>query len=279
MIRVLSAFRAFRFRNLVILAIAQFSTAYFLGDRDLAIFINPSLWILSAATSFIAAAGYIINDYYDIKIDLVNNPDKVVIGKELPRRQAIILHTTFNAIGIILGAWVGLLVGAINLVSAFFLWWYSNYLKKIAFLGNLVIGVLTGASVALVGFLFPANMEAIAVFSFFAGAISVVREIVKDIEDQVGDQKFGCKTLPVVLGIRKTKNLLIVLIILFSLSYLIMAYVQFQSSWIIFAIVLIPFLVTLVLRLLRADTKQDFAWLSGFCKIIMLVGIGLMAIV
>ncbi len=279
MIRVLSAFKAFRFRNLVILAIAQFSTAYFLGSRNVEIFENPSLWILAIATSFIAAAGYIINDYYDIKIDLVNHPDKVVIGKELPRRQAIILHTLFNAIGIALGVWVSLKVGAVNLVSAFFLWWYSNYLKKIAFVGNLVIGILTGVSIALVGILFPSNMESIAVFAFFAGAISIIREIIKDIEDQVGDKKFGYKTLPVVLGIRKTKNLLSVLIILFSLSYIVMSYLQFRSSWMIFAIVLVPFLLVLMVRLYRADTKQDFVWLSGYCKIIMLVGIGLMTIV
>ncbi len=273
-----SIFRALRVQNLIILAVAQLVTAYFLGNPSLTIFTNFSLWGLIISTSFIAAGGYIINDYYDIKIDLVNHPETVVIGSSLSRRQAIIMHGMLNFTGIALGASISLILGAINLLAASLLWWYSNYLKQIALVGNLAISVLSFASIFMVSILFPERMTEIAIFGFFAGAISAIREIIKDIEDQVGDKKFGCRTLPVVIGVRKTKLVLAVLIVAFSSSYLILSYAYFQQ-WVYFLVILIPFLLILLKKLMDADTKRDFRRLSGFCKLIMLVGIGLMVLV
>jgi len=152
-----SIFKAVRIQNLFILVIAQFFAAHFLGNTAgelIDVISNPFFWMLSISTSFIAAAGYIINDYYDIKIDLINNPKKVIIGTYISRRVAIVLHSFLNFSGIVLGTIVSFEIGLINLISAFLLWWYSNYLKRVPFVGNVLIGFLAGISIALVGFLF-----------------------------------------------------------------------------------------------------------------------------
>src|SRR5688572_22737914 len=79
-----------RFGNLVMIAFAQYFTAAFLIDKQ-TIF-DPRLLLLSLSTVAIAAAGYIINDYYDVKIDYINKPERVVVGKSITRRFAILFH-------------------------------------------------------------------------------------------------------------------------------------------------------------------------------------------
>src|ERR1700733_1628946 len=120
--------RLTRFWNLVVIGLAQYCTAVFLvGTETL---FDPRLLLMSVCTILIAAAGYIINDYYDIKIDLINKPERVVIGKNITRRYAILFHTVLSVVGVGGGFLVGWKIGAINFFSAFILWWYSNNLKR-----------------------------------------------------------------------------------------------------------------------------------------------------
>src|SRR5688572_18811611 len=134
-----------RFGNLVIIGLAQYFTAGFLvGIHTLTDF---KLFILSVSTVSIAAAGYIINDYYDVKIDYINKPERVVIGKSIARRYAILFHVVLSGIGIILGFLVSWRIVAINILSVFLLWLYSNNLKRLPFIGNLTVAFLTGLSV------------------------------------------------------------------------------------------------------------------------------------
>ncbi|HRG11438.1 MAG TPA: UbiA family prenyltransferase, partial [Cyclobacteriaceae bacterium] len=111
--------------------------ACFLIDKSL--IWDWKLLVLAVSTAIIAAAGYIINDYYDIKIDLINKPDRVVIGKGITRRYALFFHTFLSVTGIALGFLLGLRMAAIHVISAFLLWWYSNNLKRQPFIGNFVV--------------------------------------------------------------------------------------------------------------------------------------------
>src|SRR5688572_11014695 len=134
---VVSFLRLTRIWNLVILALAQYFTAIMLIDR--ANVFDVRFFLLVTSTGFIAAAGYIINDYYDIKIDLINKPERVVIGKGITRRYAILYHTLLSLAGIVLGGFLSWKIAAVNLASAAVLWWYSNSLKRQPFIGNLVV--------------------------------------------------------------------------------------------------------------------------------------------
>ncbi|MCE2734732.1 MAG: geranylgeranylglycerol-phosphate geranylgeranyltransferase, partial [Flammeovirgaceae bacterium] len=194
--------RLTRFGNLLIIGFAQTATAFFLvGSHTWQTF---SLWLLSSSTIIIAAAGYIINDYYDIKIDYINKPERVVIGKIIPRRFAILFHTLFSVGGIAIGFYLSWQIGVIHFFSAFMLWLYSNSLKRLPLIGNVVIAFLTALSVFIIAVFYKTNINLILIYSLFAFFISLVREVVKDMEDLKGDITFGCKTLPILWGIRKT---------------------------------------------------------------------------
>lgn len=255
--------------------LAQYFTAIFLIEKNdwVSTLKDHRLFLLSLSTVLIAAAGYIINDYYDVKIDLINKPERVVVGKVLKRRVAMFAHTFLNVTGIALGALLSWPIALLNFTSALFLWLYSNQLKRMPLIGNLVVAFLTGLSIYIVAILFYVNNSAVMAYSLFAFSFTLIREIIKDIEDLKGDKTFGCKTLPIVLGVRKTKWVIYTLSILtvVVLGFLAKAFIGDQLT--IMSMLLSLPLGYLSYKLSKADTTRQFGRLSTYCKIIMLFGI------
>ena len=266
-------FKLTRFWNLVIIAIAQYFVAAFLINLKGSVFFDWRLFVLSLSTVSIAAAGYIINDYYDIKIDLINKPERVVIGKSIARRYAILFHTIISSFGILLGLLLSWKIGAINFACVFLLWLYSNNLKRQPFVGNLVVAALTGLSIGLINLLYNRHDTLVIIFAFFAFLMTLVREIVKDMEDMKGDTTFGCRTLPIVLGIRKTKWVVYFIILIFSIVVFTLNVQNSLLPVVYFNGFLLLPMTILMVRLAKADTTKEFYQLSQLCKLIMLLGI------
>lgn len=268
-----------RVPNLVIIAITQFMVALLLINENTFwdLITNIDLLILITSALFIASAGYIINDYYDIKIDYVNKPNRVVIGKNIKRRHVIIIHSIFNFIGILLGAFVSWWIMGVNILATFLLWLYSNQLKRMPLWGNLVVSFLTAVSVFMIYFLYFSNIELIAMYAIFAFFISLIREIIKDLEDIEGDKKFGCKTLPIVAGSSTTKK------IIYGINFLFLGVIfMVTKEWNMF----FPFFISLsfilgflCVKLFIADKKDDYSQLSKIAKFIMILGISSMTLI
>jgi 4-hydroxybenzoate polyprenyltransferase len=264
-----------RVGNLIIIALTQYFTAGFLiGMHTLN---DLKLLLLSLSTILIAAGGYVINDYYDVKIDYINKPSRVVIGKIIPRRYAILFHVLLSTIGIALGVYLSLGIGLVNAVSVFLLWLYSNNLKRLPFIGNVTVAFLTGLSVIVVDLFYRTNNSLVVIYALFAFFITLVREVIKDMEDLKGDNSFGCKTLPIVWGIRKTKLLLYIILVAFAGIVVVLNQLYRALPFKYHLIFLFVPLLWLLFRLIRADMKKDFTRLSIFCKVIMLLGILSMA--
>jgi len=274
---ITALFRLTRTWNLLILVFAQYFTAWFLLKAD--IFTDWRLLLLCASSALIAAGGYVINDYYDVKIDLVNNPNRVVVGRSVPRRHAILLHGLLSVAGIGLAVFVSWWIVAINIFSVSLLCFYSNLLKRLPFVGNFAVALLTGLSIGVLNILYDVFNPLVIVYAVFAFFMTLVREIIKDMEDLKGDNTYGCKTIPIVWGIRKTKNLLYVIIGFFGVAVLLINQLYVKLQVIYFLMLLFVPLAWLVAQLVKADTKKDYSWLSSFCKVIMLLGILSMAIV
>ena len=236
---------------------------------------SPGFLVLTLSTVCIAAAGYIINDYYDVKIDAINKPDRVVVGKSIRRRPAMFTHMVLSFIGIALGFWLSLPVGLINVGAVLLLWGYSATLKKMPLAGNVVIALLS-ASMLLVVAVYAGKLNNITIsYAVFAFLISLIREIVKDMEDVRGDASFDCRTLPIVLGMRRAKYVLYPIIAFFQAFLLVVIFhpvteVIFDIYMLV--LVLVPS-VWMTVKLARADRKRDFTYLSNLGKFIMLTGI------
>src|SRR6185436_17138574 len=248
--QVESFLRLTRAWNLLIIVFAQYFTAYFLAQAD--VLHDIGLFLLSLSTVLIAAGGYVINDYYDVKIDYVNNPERVVVGKTIHRRFAILLHVALSALGVFVGLFVSWKLAAVNIFSVAILWFYSNLLKRLPFIGNFTVALLTGASIAIILLLYDTNTILILIYALFSFFMTLVREIIKDMEDLKGDNTYGSKTLPIVWGIRKTKIILYLLIISFSLMVAIINQVYVNLDVIYFVMLLFVPLAWLTTRLVRA---------------------------
>ncbi len=274
--------RLIRSRNIIIVIISQYMARIFLiGPKNqwLGMIQDINLFLLVSATIFIAAGGYIINDYFDIKIDIINKPQKVIIGKIIPRRWAILIHQILSLSGLIIGFYLDFYIGIINFLAISLLWFYSERFKRKAFIGNFLVAALTAISLLILGIYYRINIEFILIYSIFAFFISLIREIIKDIEDIRGDSKYNCQTLPIIWGVRKTKILIYILIGVFYLLLLSIAFgIQNPYLLLLFGASAIPF-VWLSYKIYLADKKRDFTLLSRVCKIIMMIGISSMVFV
>jgi 4-hydroxybenzoate polyprenyltransferase len=276
----IDALRLSRVNNLMIIFLTQYLGAIFLTAYHYSIILTDlQFFALVISTLLIAAAGYYINDYYDIKIDLINKPNKVIVGKAIKRRPVMIAHTFLNGMGILIGAWVSLWIGLINILVAILLWWYSNQLKRWPLAGNVLVAFMTSATLLLLMVYFNTTDVLIFTYAFFAFGITLLREIIKDIEDIEGDASHDGHTLPVILGIRKTKSVLFVIIVLFftCLSYFLVRIHNVYLS-VYFGLLFIPF-IHFVYLLVNADTKNHFSQLSTYCKWIIIAGIFSMVLI
>ena len=274
-----SILRLTRVWNLLIIAFAQYFTAWFLIGKSYSVLTDMRFFFLCISTVLIAAAGYIINDYYDVKIDLINKPKRVVVGKGITRRFAILFHVVFSTAGILIGGILSWRLGLVNLFCVFLLWLYSNNLKRLPFIGNFTVALLTGISIYCVDIFYHTGNALVIIYAAFSFFMTLVREIIKDMEDLKGDNTFGCKTLPIVWGVRKTKIVIYATLVFFSTTVLVLNQYYAGLQLYYFLIFLFIPLLILLARLIRADTIKDYAWLSSFCKLIMLLGILSMAFV
>ncbi|MBS1664982.1 MAG: geranylgeranylglycerol-phosphate geranylgeranyltransferase [Bacteroidetes bacterium] len=298
-------FRLIRWPNLVFIFITQCLFYYVIllpgfkvGDTQYINLLTPVLfYLLTASSLLIAAAGYIINDYFDLNIDRVNKPEKLVVEKIIKRRWTIIWHWILSSVGVLLGFYVSWklrnpIIGLGNMGSVVLLWFYSTTFKRKLLIGNLIISLLT-AWVILVLFFCefrvtglgdPALRNSLSrlfkyaiVYSGFAFIISLVREVVKDIEDMEGDARYGCRTIPIVWGVNVAKVFAGTwLAVLIGALVVIQFYVLQSWQWI--AVVYCFFLLDLPLiwtlrRLYKAQSKAEYHKLSSVIKGMMLVGI------
>lgn len=269
-------FKIIRPLNLLILAFAQLMTAYFLVEKThegLPVLQDIQLYLLILSTLLLASSGYMINDYYDVKIDYINKPDEVIVGKSLKRRTVMFLHTILNIAGIGLGFLISPRVGVIHFIAAFLLWFYSNSLKRMPLVGNVTVALLTGLAIWVIGFYYQSSQLLVLTYAIFAFFINLIREIIKDIEDRHGDRKHGSKTLPIVLGFRATKHIIFIIAGLFVISILVVIF-KLHNEQLFYYFGGLSFLfIWFMYKIYMADRKAHFTQLSLLSKLLMLTGI------
>ncbi len=270
---------ASRVPNLIIIAYTQFTTAWFLMSQPKHQIVNLEFGILLLSTAMVGAAGYIINDYFDQKIDMINRPKKVVIGKGLRRRLAIFSHIALSLTAIFLGFLIDPLVGAIHIFSTGALWTYSGIVKKVLLLSTLTISFLTILTILIV-MVFYRELNLLAlVYAFFGCAAVFIRETLKDIISSKGEQVFGIQSVPIVWGIRGAK-IIIYLVFLAGFTLLGLYLLAIQNWTVrIFFIGIIPFILWFMYQLYQADTLGHFKHLKTYVDMIILGGLISMCLV
>lgn len=250
---------------------------------------------LSLSTVLIAAAGYIINDYFDVKIDSINKPEKVVLETIIPRKQAIISHTVLNIIALGLAGYVAAQAHhpewlLLQVCCTLLLWFYSTDFKRQYLTGNIVVALLTSFTVLALYIYEPAMQRLVhgspagalpvwilAVYAYFAFMLTWMREIVKDMEDIKGDGAEGCVTMPVKKGLQYSTRFTIALSVLAIIPLGVAAWVLWGSGYQLLAgyvgaLLVLP-LIAWSVFITRGATEQHYNNASHLLKLIMVLGV------
>lgn len=284
-----------RWKNLLMLALVQALIKYALFVPNYAVtsLTNLQFLILVSSTLFIAAAGYVINDIYDIETDTINRPSKVVVGKYISEKAANNLFISLNVVGVMLGFYLSNSIGKSSFFALFvlisaLLYIYASYLKQSFLIGNIVVSFLVAFSIILVGLfdLIPsindtnsslqlAIFKLVLGYAFFAFIINFLREITKDIQDIDGDHKAGMNTLPIILGRTRANSILFILTLIANLLiiYVLITYLYTKTNLIIYFLILVvgPLILTTI-KIFNAETKKDYQLISNLLKMVMLTG-------
>ncbi len=311
--KFLSIAKLMRVENLVFIAAFQVILRYcivlpILLEHDVEPVLSTTYFVLMVvATVMFAASGNVINDYFDVSIDAINRPERLVVGTSVERREAMMIHVVLTLIAVGIGLYLAMVfqkeVYALLFVGMpIVLWFYSTHLKKMMLLGNLTVSLM----IALTGYLVVSfeqtalvheygsrilSTEAcelawfytvvFAVFGFFA---NLCREIIKDMEDMKGDAACGCHTLPLEMGTGYSKVIVIFLEVIVVTMVLAVFYSVEEIrtapyvGLYIYGALLLPTLVLCVM-LARAKESKHFHRVSQISKLVMVLGVGLIVMV
>ena len=284
-----------RWKNLLMIALVQLLIKYALLEPFNAdiMFDWFGITLLIASTLCLAAAGNIINDIYDVETDLVNRPDKVIVGKKVSEKTTYNLFIAFNVIGILIGFYLSHLVGrsgffALFVIISALLYVYATYLKQTLLIGNIVVSLIVALSILIVGLfellpaITPQNQptqlfffKILLDYALFAFVINLVREIAKDMEDIDGDHKAGMNTLPIAIGRERASKVLFALTLLplFGIVYYVMTYMYKQPIALgYFLVFVVAPLLYITIKSFSAKTKKDYHHISTMHKLVMLFG-------
>lgn len=298
-------FRLIRWPNLLIVAATMYLLRYallipLLESFGLSFQLGHLYFLLLVlACVLTAAAGYIINDIYDIDIDNVNRPDKVIIGNSIRLRTAENIYMSLIALAISIGVFISYRSGLRSLsllipIVAGMLYFYSTSYKGQFIIGNLMVSILTAlvpvtvilfelpllkfkylAFINNTAFNFNFLIAWFGYYTLFAFLVSLFREIIKDIEDFEGDKAYGKKTWPVAYGVKASKIVasIILCVILFFVLYITIKYLNDLTSIIYISVFILIPAIYIGFKLIKAKEKTNYSEISKWCKILMICGI------
>jgi len=292
---MISFLHLIRYKNLLMVFLSMFLTKYFLIESFIStpLLSDIDFIILTTSILLITMGGYLINDIYDIESDKINKPDKVYISTIISIKSGLFLYFLTSITGLILGLYLSINKN-LNHLSGFFivtvilLFIYTKILKKLPLIGNIIVALLVSLPIFLV-YEFDHSMISIKdifnnlflsiiifFYLLFAFLTTLIREIIKDLQDIKGDNKFKLKTLPIMIGNKRTINFVVFLSFLLQLLLLLVLIDSFKNDYyliLIFSITLSLLVAYLIYKLREPFKNNPYQLLSSLMKIIMLVGV------
>ncbi len=256
--------------------------------------------LLVIATVCIAAGGYVINNIMDQDTDEIAKPQNRVVGVSISETVAYNWYIGLTIVGVGIGFYLSNVIYKPTFASMFILvatllYMYATSFKQIPVLGNMVVALMLSTSIIIIGLfdILPAidvdnrfrmkeAFDILIHYAIFAFIINLIREIVKDMEDMDGDYQSGINTLPIAIGVQKTK---IIVGVLTVIAIAILAYYVnsnlFELDYVVYyaMILIVGPLIYFGVKLLNATTKKEYHHLSLVLKIILFFGILSVAVI
>lgn len=264
----------------VLLSLLTFALAAYISALHTFAFLDvPEFWYEAGLMTLIMAAGYWINDVYDFRIDLINRPERVIVGPHLSAKKVLTGYFVVTLLAALASLWLPLKFVLLNFGAMLALYLYARYFKRTSGLGNLVVSTLT-AMVVLAGAFVVYLKMALVWGMVFAFLLNLIREITKDVEDLPGDLAHGLRTLPVVMSLGQTRTLLLGLYLLLLVAlnlpmpFYQTVYQTFPAEYLYTSLFLVQLpALYLMYHVLTARVPADFRTQSQLLKAMMFGGL------
>ncbi len=256
--------------------------------------------LLVLSTVCIAAGGYVINNIMDQDTDEIAKPQNRVVGVSISETVAYNWYIGLTIVGVGIGFYLSNVIykptfASLFILVATLLYVYATNLKQIPLLGNVIVAFLLSVSILIIALfdIFPATdmdnkirmgeaFNILVDYAIFAFIINLIRELVKDLEDMDGDSATGINTLPIAIGINKTK--ILVGILTLTAIALLVYYIKvhlFELDYVLYygLVFIVGPLIFLGVKLIQANEKKEYHVLSNLLKIVLFFGILSVAVI
>ena len=273
--KFLSIFSVVRIYNILIIVLAQYLTSIFiLSDKKLFdVIFDFNLFLLILCSSLSIASGYIINNFYDEKKDIINKPIKSKIDDVVKKSTKLYFYFILNFVVIFFASIISLRAVIFFSVYIFFLWFYSHKLKRLLFLGNLFYSLLTITPFFAI-LLYYKNIDLIiAAYALFLFFILLLKDITKDLKNLVGDFTENYQTIPVAFG-EDFSRIIISLITFINVILIINLFINFSDGYMnmYYGISLILLLI-FTIKLYNSKKVSDYLELHNILRLIIVLGV------
>lgn len=282
LMKIVSLFSVVRGYNIPVIAIAQYLSAVFIfahEKRALSILFDGKLFLLVLCTAMTIASGYIINNFYDSQKDLINRPNKSMLDRLVSQRTKLHVYFTLNLIACILAAIISWRAVLFFSVYIFLIWFYSHKIKRYPFIGNLMAAFLAILPFFAILLYYKNFYHVIYIHASFLLLILLVREMVKDLENLIGDLANGYNTVPVRYGEINSKRIITFLVALTILPVYQLTDVYDVGYMDLYLYCALFTLTVFVVILWRSDSKAQFNLLHNILKLLIVAGVFSIALI
>lgn len=276
LMKIISMFSVVRGYNIPVIIVAQYLSAIFIlapEKRALAIILDINLFFLVLASSLSIASGYIINNFYDSKKDIINRPNKSQLDRLVSQKTKLQVYFTVNFLVAIIATFISLRALLFFSTYIFLIWFYSHKIKKIIVVGNLTAALLAVLPFFAIVLYYKNIYPEIFAHASFLFLLILIREIIKDLENMTGDIANNYETIPGKYGelIAKKVITLLTLATLIPIYFLIEIYdvgymdIYFYTSLLI--------LMAFLFQLWKSNHKKQYVLLHNILKFLIVSGV------
>ncbi|WP_041632776.1 geranylgeranylglycerol-phosphate geranylgeranyltransferase [Maribacter sp. HTCC2170] len=276
LLKILSLFSIVRGYNVLMIALAQYLASIYILAPDLPlrkVVLDLNLFFIVLSSTLVIASGYIINNFYDSEKDLINKPRKSMLDRLVSQRTKLSAYFVLNFLAVFFASYVSFRAVFFFSAYIFGIWFYSHKLKKVPFLGNFISATLAIAPFFAV-FVYYKNFETVIfVHAMFLFLLILAREMIKDLENIVGDMAQDYKTIPILYGANFSKICITILVALTLIPSILLIEkfdIGYMNFYFMGSIVL---LVVFLVLLWRSNVKLHYVGLHNILKMIIILGV------
>ena len=276
LLKIISMFSVVRGYNIPVIVLAQYLSAIFIlapEKRALEVILDKNLFLIVLLSALTIASGYIINNFYDSKKDLINRPNKSMLDRLVSQKTKLQVYFSVNFIVFLLAFFVSIRAVLFFSTYIFLIWFYSHKLKKIAIIGNLTASLLAVLPFFAILLYFKNFYSVIFAHATFLYLLILIREMIKDLENLKGDLANNYKTIPIVYGENTAKKIITALAFCTVIPVYILIEIYDVGYMDVYFYSCLIVLILFLLSLQKASSKEAFLRLHNLLKFLIVAGV------